>query len=179
VRLSPEQAVDLEFRGSRPKSRIPQACPRRTCFPTRPLGPRKYTCGGGQNGCAIDPGGRMTICVISHHDDYNLRDTSFAEGFGRRLSRYSRDATHAPNHLFALSDPTLCGMCPPTVNSKSGDAKPPWIFSARLLICAPTPRGLRARAWRLSLLFFRRPFYSHLQNRRKRLQESSSNIEKD
>jgi len=55
VRLSPEQAVDLEFRDPVRKAEYLKLAQDELASQHGPLGPRKYTCGGGQNGCAIDP----------------------------------------------------------------------------------------------------------------------------
>jgi MoaA/NifB/PqqE/SkfB family radical SAM enzyme len=84
VRLSPEQVVALEFRDGARKAeyvRIAEA----ELAANVPASEQKYTCGGGHNGCAIDPNGKMSICVLSHRDGYDLRSGSFQEGWDGRL----------------------------------------------------------------------------------------------
>src|SRR5262249_52873516 len=85
VRLSPEQVVALDFNDPVRKAEYHRMAERELAQVNRPPSATKYTCGGGQNGCAIDPSGRMTICVLSHQDGYDWRSGNFLDGWEGRL----------------------------------------------------------------------------------------------
>ncbi|MFP5262059.1 MAG: radical SAM protein [Blastocatellia bacterium] len=87
-----------------------------------------YHCGGGVNGFAIDPEGKMSICVLSHFDTYDLRKGSFREGWeGFLLKVRSKKATLATKCV-KCEIKALCGMCPANGELENGHAEKPVEF---------------------------------------------------
>ena len=127
VRLSPEQAVALEFRD--PARRGAYLRLVESELAAKPFDSNKrYTCGGGHNGCAIDPNGNMTICVISHRDGYNLRDGSFRQGWEGRLQEIRSIENKRETICTNCRIRSLCSMCAANGELESGDAETPVEF---------------------------------------------------
>src|SRR6202165_2739095 len=104
VRLSPEQVVALEFRDVARKEEYRRLAQVDLAAPPReqPIENHRYSCGGGVNGCAVDPTGKMTICVISHQQGYDIRQGSFRDGWGGPLHEI---------RMQARTRPTICDAC--------------------------------------------------------------------
>ncbi len=128
VRLSPEQVVALEFRDAQRKSEYLKLAEAELASGPGSQSPQKYTCGGGQQGCAVDPTGQMTICVLSHKDGVNLRDTTFEQGWNGHLLEI-RQSTHQRQTICTTCKlHSLCSMCPANGELESGDAETPVEF---------------------------------------------------
>lgn len=91
VRLEPKEVVALDLLD-------PERVASWRDFATQFAGPvnpperrqELYHCGGGINGFAIDPYGKMSICVLSHGETYDLRQGSFQEGWSQFLGKVRR-----------------------------------------------------------------------------------------
>ena len=107
-----------------------------------------YDCGGGVSGFAIDPEGRLSLCVLSRRDTYDLRRGSFREGWAhlgrgvrcRTITRVTK-CTHCGIRA-------MCGMCPANAELENGDADAPVDFlcqvahlRARTMDIAVPPHG--------------------------------------
>jgi radical SAM protein with 4Fe4S-binding SPASM domain len=128
VRLTPEHVVALEFRDPVRKSEYKKKIELELALPAEPQPEQKYTCGGGQNGCAIDPGGRMTICVLSHQDGYDFRNGSFTEGWTTRLAEIRDSKRTRETKCSRCRIQSLCSMCPANGELENGDAESPVEF---------------------------------------------------
>lgn len=134
VRLSPEEAVALEFFDPRREEeyrRLAEMDCTRSKSEKTDAG-TVYACGGGHRGCAIDPAGKMTICVLSHREGYDWRAGSFREGWEGPLreirSRERKKATICTNCRIQ----SLCSMCAANGELESGDAEKPVDFLCRV-----------------------------------------------
>lgn len=127
VRLNPEQVVALDFYDPERKGEYLQLVEKELAA-NAPACDQKYTCGGGHNGCAIDPTGRMTICVLSHRDGYDLRSGSFREGWEGRLSEIRNSKITRQTVCTNCRIQTLCSMCPANGELEGGDAESPVEF---------------------------------------------------
>ena len=128
IRLSAEQVVSLDFRDPVRKAEFRKMAEEELAGALRSQGPEKYTCGGGQNGCAIDPQGQMTICVLSHQDGSNLRDGGFQKGWEGRLKEIRQSTRTRQTICSTCQLQSLCSMCPANGELESGDSETPVEF---------------------------------------------------
>jgi radical SAM protein with 4Fe4S-binding SPASM domain len=128
VRLTPEQAVSLDFQyPSRKDEYLKLAQKEIASGPANPS-QQKYTCGGGEKGCAIDPAGQMTICVISHQDGVNLRDGSFEQGWNGHLKEIRESKKRRQTICTNCKLQSLCSMCAANGELENGDSDTPVEF---------------------------------------------------
>src|ERR1700736_3614865 len=128
VRLTPEDAVSLDFRDAVRQSEYKKLAAAEISAPLAPQSDQKYTCGGGQNGCAIDPGGKMTICVLSQKDGYQWREGNFQAGWSGRLKEIRESKRQSRTICADCRIKSLCSMCPANGELESGDAETPVEF---------------------------------------------------
>ena len=127
VRLSPEEAVALEFQDAVRRAEYLKIV-KLELAKNAPSSTKRYTCGGGHNGCAIDPNGNMTICVLSHREGYNLRSGSFQQGWEGPLKEIRETNVVRKTICTDCRIRTLCSMCAANGELESGDAETPVDF---------------------------------------------------
>lgn len=128
VRLSPEQVVSLDFRDPVRKSEYFALAKKELASGPANMGPERYTCGGGEKGCAVDPTGKLTICVLSHQDGVSLRDVSFEQGWEGRLKEIRESTRKRQTICTTCQLQSLCSMCPANGELENGDAETPVEF---------------------------------------------------
>lgn len=130
VRLAPEEVVALDFQDAQRKGEYQRLAERDLASDstTEQGGVTLYTCGGGFNGCAINPTGAMSICVISQQESYDWRGGNFAEGWDGFLlhTRTKPKARQTRCDLCRIQ--SLCSMCPANGELESGDPESPVDF---------------------------------------------------
>jgi radical SAM protein with 4Fe4S-binding SPASM domain len=146
VRLAPWEIVkmDLEDPGRVAEWKKFAA---RFCGPLRQLpNDNLYQCGGGVTGFAVDPQGRMSICVLSQADGYDLRSGSLREGWDGFLAQVRQRKITRVTKCTKCGIKDMCGMCPATGRLENEDPEAPVDFLchvAHLRAAAmeiPTPR---------------------------------------
>jgi radical SAM protein with 4Fe4S-binding SPASM domain len=129
VRLTPEEVVTLDFfepsRGDEYRRLLERE---KGLSLENPDEKHRYSCGGGLTGCAIDPTGNMSICVISHQQDHNIRKTGFRAGWEGRLLEIRNQSRTRPTICDLCQIRSVCGMCPATAELENGDPESPVDF---------------------------------------------------
>ncbi len=87
-----------------------------------------YSCGGGIQSFAIDPYGKISICVLSHFDTYDLRKGSFQEGWDGFLSDVRSKKKTRLTKCMACGLKEMCGMCPANGELENKDPEAPVDF---------------------------------------------------
>lgn len=87
-----------------------------------------YHCGGGINSFAIDPLGRMSICVLSHVDEFDLRGASVREGWEHFLAQVRKRQITRVTKCTSCQLKSVCGMCPANAELEGGDQEKPVEF---------------------------------------------------
>jgi len=92
-----------------------------------------YHCGGGVDSFAIDPYGKMSICVLSQQDQYDLRTGTVQrgwDGFLRQI-RETKKITRLTKCI-SCELKAMCGMCPANGELENGDPEAPVDFLCRV-----------------------------------------------
>jgi len=122
VRLSPEEVVALDLHSPRMAAEYKQLAQREAgCHSTPDGGATVYTCGGGMKSFAIDPYGRMSVCVLSHREMYDTRSGSVREGWEQFLSEVRNRERKTPSKCTQCHIASLCSSCPATAELETGD----------------------------------------------------------
>ncbi|MGB8473351.1 MAG: radical SAM protein [Candidatus Acidiferrum sp.] len=130
VRLTPEQAVELDLADPKRTEDYRRIAQEDLGGPARPVPAtgQRYQCGGGLGGCAIDPYGTMSICVISHQQGYNIREGSFREGWDGPLREIRSQSRTRSMICDRCQIQSLCSMCPANGELENGDPESPVEF---------------------------------------------------
>jgi radical SAM protein with 4Fe4S-binding SPASM domain len=130
VRLSPEHVVALDFHDPRREGEY-----RRLAAAESALGQgmnaeagHVYFCGGGMTSLAVDPQGRMSICVLSQRETYDWRRGSVREAWDTFFPHVRLKPKSRPTKCDACRIQSLCGMCPANGELESGDPEEPVEF---------------------------------------------------
>ena len=91
-----------------------------------------YICGGGAHSFAVDPTGRMRICVLSNGQGYDLRNGSVKEGWDQALLKIRQQKLSEQTKCFNCVIRSLCGMCPANATLECGDAERPVDFLCQM-----------------------------------------------
>lgn len=129
VRLGPEEIVELDLLDpGRMKEWQEFSC--EFIGPQQAAGHEKdvYHCGGGINSFAVDPLGRMSICVLSHQETYDLRRGTLEEGWNHFLARVRNKRITRVTKCTACQLKSVCGMCPANAELEAGDPETPVDF---------------------------------------------------
>jgi radical SAM protein with 4Fe4S-binding SPASM domain len=126
VRLSPEECVALDLADpKRADEWVRFADEVRKSLEATPAADTVYQCGGGISAFAIDPYGRMSICVLSEAHKYDIRTGTFRDGWETFLRKERAKRVTRPTKCVSCALKSACGMCPANAELDSGDAETP------------------------------------------------------
>ncbi len=129
VRLTPEEIVDLDLKDPGRQEEW-ERFSTQFIAPMHPSGKEDevYHCGGGANAFALDPRGMMSICVLSHFDEYDVKAGSVREGWEHFLLRVRSKKATRVTKCTACQLKAVCGMCAANAELENGDAETPVDF---------------------------------------------------
>ena len=102
-----------------------------------------YHCGGGIQSFSIDPYGKLSICVLSHFDTYDLRTGSFQEGWDGFLSKVRHKKKTRLTKCVACGLKEMCGMCPAMGELENSDPEAPVDFLCHVAHLRAHAMGLK------------------------------------
>jgi radical SAM protein with 4Fe4S-binding SPASM domain len=103
-----------------------------------------WSCGGGQNSFAVDPYGKLQVCVISKNETYDLRNGSFQKGWQHFLYNLKQKKTTQKTKCTSCGLKVMCNICPASAQLECMDAEAPVDF-----LCQVT--HLRAHAFGIAI----------------------------
>ena len=129
VRLTPAEVVKLDLK-------YPERVYDWKCFAARlnhaaidlDRAENLHACGAGHNSFAIDPYGRLGLCVLSTTDSYDLRQGCFKEGWGKHLAAVRREKASQITKCATCRLKSMCGICPANSVLECMDAEEPVDF---------------------------------------------------
>jgi radical SAM protein with 4Fe4S-binding SPASM domain len=129
VRLSPQEVVELDLQDPKRMSEWRRFCEKFNGPSHTPEHfDELYHCGGGVNSFAIDPYGRLNMCVLSNGDAYNLRKGSFWEGWKNFVCNLRRKKITRQTKCVDCEVKAMCGMCPANAQLENRDGEEPVDF---------------------------------------------------
>lgn len=146
VRLTPAELVELDLQDPLRIAEWKQ-------FADSFLGPVKppekhseiYHCGGGINSFAVDPQGKISICVLSHFDTYDLRKGTLRDGWSQFLHLVRTKKATRPTKCTECDLKAICGMCPANGELENGDPEEPVDFLCQTAHLRATVFGFPVR----------------------------------
>jgi len=132
-RLTPREVVSLDLRDKDRMTGWEQFCGRflRVLHDPDPSD-LLYQCGGGLNSFAIDPSGKLSACVLSRRDVFDLRTGSFREGWEHFLLERRNKKRTRMTRCVSCRIRSMCGMCPAIGELEGGDPEEPVDFLCRV-----------------------------------------------
>jgi radical SAM protein with 4Fe4S-binding SPASM domain len=133
VRLTPEEVVAFDLEDPKRLGEWERFAEQNT-KPANPPERRDelYYCGGGVDSFAIDPYGRMSICLLSQKDQYDLRSGSVRDGWEKFVRAARQKKITRPTKCTDCELKTMCGMCPANGELENGDPEAPVDFLCRV-----------------------------------------------
>jgi radical SAM protein with 4Fe4S-binding SPASM domain len=133
VRLSPEEVVVLDLQDPE-RIRALQECSARfrRARAVQWQSDALYVCGGGTHSFAVDPSGRLRMCVLSPEEGFDLRRGGFQAGWDQCLSRARSLRLDPGSKCRHCTLRALCGMCPANGELECGDPQQPVDFLCRV-----------------------------------------------
>jgi radical SAM protein with 4Fe4S-binding SPASM domain len=133
VRLSPAEIVELDILDPKRMKEWERFC-RQFNGPAHSQNgdDEIYYCGAGINAFAVDPQGRMRICLLAYDDPYDLRAGSFREGWQDHLQRVRHLKITRTTRCRSCAIQAMCGMCPANGVLENRDPEMPVDFLCRV-----------------------------------------------
>jgi len=129
VRLSPEEVVALDMHSQKAAEEYRTLAERdlSKAAGSREVGHRLFLRRRDEV-IRVDPYGRMSICVISQQETYDIRQGSVREGWEKFLLTVRTSKRTRPTKCTQCRIQSLCGMCPANGELENGDKESPVAF---------------------------------------------------
>jgi radical SAM protein with 4Fe4S-binding SPASM domain len=129
VRLTPAEVVQLDLKDPDRITEWKEFCDK---FNGLSLSAEQaemiWRCGGGQNSFAIDPCGKLRMCILSFRDSYDLRRGNFQEGWEKFLYQIRQRKITRQTKCVSCKISDMCGICPANAELECKDAEAPVDF---------------------------------------------------
>lgn len=139
VRLKPQEIVELDVADPKRVSEWKKFAAKFNGVPGEEERSRIYDCGAGIGSFAIDPEGRMSLCVLARREMYDLRRGSFRDGWESFLRQARSARVSRATKCTECAIKPMCGMCPANAELENGCPEAPVDFLCEVA-------HLRARA---------------------------------
>jgi radical SAM protein with 4Fe4S-binding SPASM domain len=129
ARLQPDEVAELELMDEARAEAWRQFC-RQYNGPVHAPGnsDELHHCGGGFQSFAIDPEGRLSMCVLSRSESYDLRSGSFRDGWENFLYKARHKKITRRTKCVSCEIKAMCGMCAAAGELEEGDPETPVDF---------------------------------------------------
>jgi radical SAM protein with 4Fe4S-binding SPASM domain len=124
VRLTPAELVELDLEEPMREQEWAKLAARGAAAPAH-SDENVYHCGGGVSSFSVDPEGKLSICVLSQQDMFDLRKGSFQEGWNEFLGKVRKKAITRHTKCTDCRIRDLCSTCAATAELEHGDAETP------------------------------------------------------
>ena len=124
VRLRPTDMVRLDYEDPARRAQWATLLPD-PAAPAMPASDQTYHCGGGVSAYAIDPEGKLSICVLSQQDTFDLRAGGFKDGWDGFMRETRAKKVTRPSKCTTCKLRGLCSNCAATAELENGDAETP------------------------------------------------------
>jgi len=124
VRLRPTDMVRLDYEDPARRAQWATLLPD-PAAPAMPASDQPYHCGGGVSAYAIDPEGKLSICVLSQQDTFDLRAGGFKDGWDGFMRETRAKKVTRPSKCTTCKLRGLCSNCAATAELENGDAETP------------------------------------------------------
>jgi radical SAM protein with 4Fe4S-binding SPASM domain len=129
MRLTPQEVVDLDLQDPKRVSGWKKLAERTVGRIYSPGHSEElYYCIGGLSAFALDPYGKMNICILSGSETYDMRKGSFREGWESFLSEMRQKKITRQTKCVNCTIKVMCGMCPSCGELENRDPEEPVDF---------------------------------------------------
>jgi radical SAM protein with 4Fe4S-binding SPASM domain len=128
VRLRPEEIVEFDLLDPKRAAEWKQFAEKHGGASAPEEQARVYHCGGGISAWAIDPEGKLSICALSHAEKFDLRKSSFREGWEVFLKEVREKEITRLTKCTQCRIQAMCGMCAANGELESGHPEAPVDF---------------------------------------------------
>jgi radical SAM protein with 4Fe4S-binding SPASM domain len=130
LRLTPQEVVELDLQD--PKRMADWKTLAERSKDSVQWNDELYYCKAGITGFAIDPYGKMGVCLLTQTDRYDLRKGSFRDGWEDFLLKVRRRKITKQTKCVGCAIKALCGMCPPSGMLENRDTEEPSDFCCQV-----------------------------------------------
>jgi radical SAM protein with 4Fe4S-binding SPASM domain len=129
MRLTPQEVVDLDLQDPKRVEGWKKLAARTVgCIYSPGHSEELYYCIGGLSAFALDPYGKMNICILSGSETYDMRKGSFREGWESFLSEMRQKKITRQTKCLNCKIKVMCGMCPSCGELENRDPEEPVDF---------------------------------------------------